>query len=153
MGYFAEMCWLFGNKIPISHLAVVVDVRDPLKDKLDLEVWIEHLRVGIWGYGVGVGGSGLRCSSYFLLFFILFSICWVFGLMVPSNRSSILKVDVRLPGKGNSNSHGAMPVHLIITMIKWIRTSRLSIKNSLSREGKRPCSGNRCRPCQCIPCR
>ena len=38
------------------------------------------------------------------------------------------KVDVRLPGKG----HGARPVHRIITMIKWIRTSRLSIKNSLS---------------------
>ena len=36
------------------------------------------------------------------------------------------------PGKGHSNSHGARPVHLIITMIKWIRTSRLSIKNSLS---------------------
>ena len=34
--------------------------------------------------------------------------------------------------KGNSNSHGARPVHLIITMIKWIRTSRLSINNSLS---------------------
>jgi len=32
-----------------------------------------------------------------------------------------------------SNSHGARPVHPIITMIKWIRTSRLSIKNSLSR--------------------
>jgi len=42
------------------------------------------------------------------------------------------KVDVRLPGKGNPNSHGARPVHLIITMIKWIRTSRLSIKKSLS---------------------
>jgi len=28
------------------------------------------------------------------------------------------KVDVRLPGKGNSNTHGARPVHLIITMIK-----------------------------------
>ena len=42
------------------------------------------------------------------------------------------KVDVRLPGKGISNSHGARPVHLIITMIKWFRTSRLSIKNSLS---------------------
>ena len=42
------------------------------------------------------------------------------------------KVDVRLPGKENSNSHGARPVHLIITMIKWIRTSRLSIKNFLS---------------------
>ena len=41
------------------------------------------------------------------------------------------KVDVRLHGKGNSNSHGARPVDLIITMIKWIRTSRLSIKNSL----------------------
>ena len=41
------------------------------------------------------------------------------------------KVDVRLPGKGNSNSHGARPVHLIITMIKWIRTGRLSIQNSL----------------------
>ena len=40
------------------------------------------------------------------------------------------KVDVRLPGKGSSNSHGARPVHLIIT-IRWIRTSRLSIKNSL----------------------
>ena len=39
------------------------------------------------------------------------------------------KVDVRLPGKGNSNSHGARPVHQIISMIKWIRTSRLSIKN------------------------
>ena len=26
-------------------------------------------------------------------------------------------VDVRLPGKGNSNSHGARPVHLIITMM------------------------------------
>ena len=42
------------------------------------------------------------------------------------------KVDVRLPGKGNSKSHGARPAHLIITMIKWIRTSRLSIKISLS---------------------
>ena len=31
-----------------------------------------------------------------------------------------------------SISHGARPVHLIITMIKWFRTSRLSIQNSLS---------------------
>jgi len=42
------------------------------------------------------------------------------------------RVDVRLPGNGNSNSHGARLVHLIITMIKWIQTSRLSIRNSLS---------------------
>ena len=41
--------------------------------------------------------------------------------------STSRKVDIRLPGKGNSNSHGARPVHLIITMIKWIRTTRLSI--------------------------
>jgi len=46
--------------------------------------------------------------------------------------SSTRQVDVRLPGKGNSNPHGAKLVHLIITMIKWNRTSRLSIKNSLS---------------------
>ena len=40
------------------------------------------------------------------------------------------KVDVKLPGKGNSYAHGARPVHLIITMMKWFRTSRLSIQNS-----------------------
>ena len=45
-------------------------------------------------------------------------------------RFSPRKVDVRLPGKGNSNSHGARPVHLIITMIKWIRTSRFSISGA-----------------------
>ena len=36
------------------------------------------------------------------------------------------------PGRGKSYSHGARPVHQIITMIKWIRISRLSIKNSFS---------------------
>ena len=41
------------------------------------------------------------------------------------------KVDVRRPGKGNSNSHGSRPVHRIITMKKRTRTSRLSILNSL----------------------
>jgi len=48
--------------------------------------------------------------------------------VVPAPR----KIDVRLPGRGDSNSHGARPVHLIITMTKWFRTSKLSIKNSLS---------------------
>ena len=42
------------------------------------------------------------------------------------------KVYVRLPGKGNSNSHGVRPVHLIITMIKWIWTRKMSIKNCFS---------------------
>ena len=49
------------------------------------------------------------------------------------------EVDVRLPGKENSNFHGARPVYLIIPMIKWIRTSRLSIKNSLSLVGRDLC--------------
>ena len=48
--------------------------------------------------------------------------------MLPACR----KVDVRLPRTGNSNSHGERPVHIIITMISWIRTSKLPIKNSLS---------------------
>ena len=39
---------------------------------------------------------------------------------------------VRLPEKKHSNSHGARPVYWIITMISWIRTSKLSTKNSLS---------------------
>ena len=39
------------------------------------------------------------------------------------------KVVIRLPGKRNSNSHGARPVY---QKHRWIRTSRLSMKNSLS---------------------
>ena len=42
------------------------------------------------------------------------------------------KVDTRLPAKGNSNSYGARPVHQIISMTKWIRSSSLTMKNSLS---------------------
>ena len=61
----------------------------------------------------------------------------LYGEVAPESR----KVDVRLPGKVNSNSHGARPVHLIITMIKWIRTGRLSIKTSLSLCPS-SCSGN-----------
>jgi len=60
------------------------------------------------------------------------------------------KVDARLPGKRNSNSHEARPVHQIITMIKWIRTSRLSItlRGGTSRTSPAPsvrletCSGS-----------
>ena len=44
------------------------------------------------------------------------------------------KVDTRLTGKGNSTSHGARPFRQIILMIRWIQTSRLSIKNSLSQK-------------------
>jgi len=48
------------------------------------------------------------------------------------SRDTTRKVAIRQPGKRNSNYHGARPVHQIIFMMKWIRTSRLSIKNSLS---------------------
>jgi hypothetical protein len=34
------------------------------------------------------------------------------------NHWQVRKADVRLPGKGNSNSHGARLVHLIVSMIK-----------------------------------
>jgi len=54
---------------------------------------------------------------------------------IATRLPGVRKVDVRLPGKGDSNSYGASPVHLIITMITWIRTSRLTIKNSLSLSG------------------
>ena len=37
------------------------------------------------------------------------------------------KVDTRLPGKGNSNSYGARPVHQIISMIEWTRTSSFAM--------------------------
>ena len=50
----------------------------------------------------------------------------------PAHVKTSWKLDVRLPGIVNSKSHGARPVHQIIAMIKWIRTSRFSMKNSLS---------------------
>ena len=59
------------------------------------------------------------------------------------------KVDIRLPEKGNSNSHGARPVYQIISMIEWIRTSRLSMKNTLSGLGScgRRAARDRCMFC------
>ena len=54
---------------------------------------------------------------------------------IPEYDEGLRELDVRLPAKGNSNSNGARLVHLITTMIKWTRTSRLSIKNALSNWG------------------
>jgi len=42
------------------------------------------------------------------------------------------KADIGLAGKGKLQSYGVRPVHQIISITKWIRTSRLSIKDSLS---------------------
>ena len=109
---------------------------------------------GGWGLGLRVLGSGVGVQRFRGgLVFKAHRLCvslssrlegsglWVdrtilrgvvLRVVNPVHLEQHRKVDVRLPGKGSSNSHGARPVHLIITMIKRIRTSRLSIKNSLS---------------------
>ena len=77
-----------------------------------MELKIARLRVQ--GFVFRVLGAGFRVSGF------EFRVSG-FGLRVP-----------RECGQGNSNSHGARPLHQIMTMVEWIRTSRLSIKNSLS---------------------
>jgi hypothetical protein len=54
-------------------------------------------------------------------------------------RSSTGKVDIRLPGKENPHLLGARQVHQIVSMIKWIRTSRSSMTISLSLSPKVLC--------------
>ena len=54
-----------------------------------------------------------------------------FGRVLEGSR----KVDVRLPGKESSNSHGARPVHLIITMIKWIQSGSLHGRDRTREQG------------------
>jgi len=49
-----------------------------------------------------------------------------FGIMYAKNILSYIY---------EGDSHGTRPVHLISTMIKWIRTSRLSIKTLSLNEG------------------
>ena len=79
--------------------------------------------LGVGRLGEGVGGKGIG----FMNAVKAVRAVTCMGLGVGNAR----RVDVRLPGKGNSNSRGARLVHLIITMINWIRTRRLSIKNSV----------------------
>ena len=69
------------------------------------------------------------------------------GCCRPSNTSQLKKclaqplapgtrkVGIMLPGKRISNSQGARPGYQIISMIEWIRSSILSIKDSLSEPG------------------
>ena len=52
-------------------------------------------------------------------------------LVVPVPR----KVDIWLAQKGNSNFYVARLVHQIISMMKWVRTRRLSIMKSLFASG------------------
>jgi len=102
------------------------------------------------------GGGGVRCPFCQRLATRFFAgVAGVADQVAEAgalkNRAGPMQVDVRLPGKGNSNPHGARPVHQIISMIKWIRTSRLSIKNSLSLGGWGPDRRSR-GPRRCWPC-
>ena len=58
-----------------------------------------------------------------------------YNLFVDFKRSEESRSQKTHDEQVPSNSHGARPVHLIIMMIKSIRTSRLSIKNSLPDRG------------------
>ena len=55
----------------------------------------------------------------------------------PSLISKPSKVDVRLPEKGDSNPHGARPVHQIITMIYCHLLARERVQGYLSTLGPR----------------
>ena len=62
---------------------------------------------------------------------------WIAPLGMTTCSVHTRKADARLPGTGNSGtgnskSRDARTVNLDITMITWIRTRRLSIKESLS---------------------
>jgi hypothetical protein len=104
--------------ICIDNIHIYILKRAPAHcEGLGFRVQGDGLEVGVWG--VGDSGSVASC---------------IHVLLRPTDGASPRKVDVRLPEKGNSNSLGARPVHLIITMIKWFRTSRLSTRNSLSLE-------------------
>ena len=108
-----------------------------------------HFFFLLWPFSLLLSRVTLLTSSFYCgpshFFFLLWFFSPLLALVTPlfslhvlrpahaPLRSPLLpvgrKVDVRLPEKGNSKSHGARPFHLIITMIKWIRTSRLSRKN------------------------
>ena len=53
--------------------------------------------------------------------------------VMPAGKrlNDLRKVEFKLPGKGKLNVYDARPLNQIVSTIKWIRTGRLSIKNSL----------------------
>ena len=80
-----------------------------------------------WDEGLGRGGLGCSLGG-------------VRGFRDPGLRTSSASIiansgvgglELGVPQK-KVHSHGARPVHRIISMIKWIRASRLSIQISLS---------------------
>jgi len=99
---------------------------------------VQGSRFRVQGAGFRVQGSGFRVRGPGAE---EVSIALVVVLRPPCPAPR--KVDVRLPGKGNSNSRGARPDHLIITMIQWIRTSSLSISVAFVVVRRPPCPAPR----------
>jgi len=125
----------------------------PLRARLDPSCTLPPFFAAVWEMSVAPGRSTAMCAtdSYIYIYIYIYIIIYYHILsyiyrrrLLPSPLRARLDHSCTLPppfhsklaevscGKGNSNSPGAMPVHLIITMLKWIRTSRLSIKSSLS---------------------
>ena len=108
--------------------------------------WVHRLiKFGVWGLGASVWGVGFRVAG---LGFAIGSCAGIHcSRIMREHLATILqcrKEDARLPGKGDLNFHGARPVHLIITMTRRIRTSRLSTKNSRSCSGNAGCAAQIC---------
>ena len=108
--------------------------------------WVHRLiKFGVWGLGASVWGVGFRVAG---LGFAIGSCAGIHcSRIMREHLATILqcrKEDARLPGKGDLNFHGARPVHLIITMTRRIRTSRLSTKNSRSSSGNAGCAAQIC---------
>ena len=86
-------------------------------------------------------GSGSPFFHFILYcsFVIIFRMRWTCMPAVFCERTCwrFVSLNSRLEGRckatwtRNSNSYGARPVHLTITIIMWFRTSRLSMKKSL----------------------
>ena len=89
--------------------------------KMWVASWCGRKGIGFRVFAGGVGGGGALVHFY--------STYYVISLQ---SQRGTRKADIRLARKGDLNSRDARPVHLIISMIKWIRTSGSSIKNSLS---------------------
>ena len=126
--------------LPVGRERVVLTTHFTLKRERGRERERERERGLMLPNGCRWGGHHCRafeCSLYKCVFSSKFS---------RRKARKLWKVDIGPPGKGNSTSYVARPVHQIISMTKWIRTSRLSIKNSLSlREIAPPRGGPRAR--------
>jgi len=88
------------------------------------------------------GGGGVRSRGFFLFFTRVTGPRRSLNLKLRDSRVNEPQTSVVVV----SDREAARPVHLIITIIKWIRTSMLSIKNSISVRSRGEKRGWRCSP-------